>query len=552
MDKEQFYRKIIEKILSGDIKTRDELDLEKRKVSEELSLNRFIRSSDILKHAKPDERDALLKILQKKPSKTVSGVVVVAAMTQPSPCPHGKCRYCPGGPDINVPQSYTGKEPATRRAIRYFFDPFLQVTFRLAQLRDIGHPTDKVELIVMGGTLTAQDIDYQDWFVKECLRAMNEFETNHSLIGELGEAGFMKRFKGESKIFRYREDVQEANESSSVRCVGLTFEPRPDWARKPQIDWMLELGVTRVETGVQAPFDFVYGRVDRGHTVEDVAAATKEMKDSGLKVAYHMMPGILGYRPKLDLHGFRKIFTDSRFMPDMVKIYPCLVIKGTVYYDLWKNGIYEPMNTEEAVDLIVKATQMMPPWVRTMRIMRDIPSNLVEAGIKESNLGQLVDREMEKRGAVCSCIRCREVGHKAGKGIKPEEKDIKLVRRDYEANGGREIFLSFEDAERDVLIGFLRLRIPFRPFRPEIDDNTALVRELHVYGPMVEIGEKALENWQHRGYGKELLEEAERIAAEEFDKKRTLVTSGIGARNYYRKLGYDRCGAYMGKSFSAI
>jgi elongator complex protein 3 len=299
---------------------------------------------------------------------------------------------------------------------------------------------------------------------------------------------------------------------------------------------------------VQCPYDFVYGRVDRGHTVEDVAEATQQMKDSGLKVSYHMMPGILGKNPDLDLDGFKKIFNDQRFKPDMLKIYPCLVIKGTEYYDMWKKGEYAPLSTEEAVDLIVKVKQIMPPWVRTMRIMRDIPSNLVEAGIKSSNLGQLVDRELEKRKTRCKCIRCREVGHMLEKGLAPDEKNVKLKKRVYTASRGKEIFLSFEDVRKDILLGFLRLRMPSDPFRPEIDVKTALIRELHVYGPMVEIGERANEKWQHRGYGAELLAEAEKISNEEYDKVKVLVTSGIGAREYYAKHGYRRTGAYMGKS----
>lgn len=542
------YREIIEQILSGKISTRDELSDAKRRMSIEHKSDSFVRSSEILKHAKPEEREALLRILQKKPSKTLSGVAVVSAMTMPSPCPHGKCRYCPGGPDLDVPQSYTGKEPATRRAIRYMFDPFLQVSFRLAQLTDIGHPIDKVELIVMGGTLTAQDIDYQDWFVKECLRAMNEFSESYELIARLGEEGYIKRHIEGKKTFQYREGIQKANERSSVRCVGITFEPRPDWARKNQIDWMLELGVTRVETGVQCPFDFVYKRVNRGHTVADVACATQEMKDSGLKVSYHMMPGILGNRPDLDLDAFKRIFTDERFKPDMLKIYPCLIIKGTEYYDLWKKGEFEPITTQQAVDLIVKVKEIMPPWVRTMRVMRDIPSNLVEAGIKSSNLGQLVDREMEKRKIRCQCVRCREVGHMLEKGMIPEEKNIKLKKIEYAASGGKDFFLSYEDTKNGILLGFLRLRMPNQPFRTEIDEKTALVRELHIYGPMVEIGEKPEEKWQHRGYGKELLAEAEKISSEEYDKEKILVTSGIGAREYYKKQGYKRKGVYMGKS----
>ncbi len=546
----KMYREIIEKIKKGEIKNRDDLDKEKRKLSGELGRKSFIRNSEILRHARAGERQQILKILQKKPTRTLSGVAVVAAMTKPSPCPHGRCKYCPGGPKINVPQSYTGKEPATRRAIRYSYDPYLQVTFRLNQLSEIGHPVSKVDLIVMGGTLTAQCIDYQEFFVKECLRAMNDFTDNQGIIQENGEKKFIawhekKKTEGE---FHYLGDVQKKNERSTVRCVGITFEPRPDWAKKEEINRMLGFGVTRVEIGVQSPFDFIYYRVNRGHTVQDVMDATEQLKDSGLKVGYHMMPGILGYRPELDLRAFEKIFNDDRFRPDMLKIYPCIILKGTEYYEMWKAGKFRAITTEEAVDLIVKVKEMMPPWIRTMRIMRDIPSPLIEAGVKASNLGELVYRRMSEEGIKCRCIRCREVGRFISKGIKPEIDNIELVRRSYRASSGDEIFLSFEDTERDILVGFLRLRIPHKPFRPEIDEKTSLVRELHVYGPMVEVGEKPEYEWQHKGYGRDLLMEAERISGEEFDMKKISVTSGIGTRRYYQKFDYRKRGPYMQKT----
>lgn len=542
-------REIIEKILSGEIRSREELDSAKRKLCVKLERKTFIRNSEILKHAKPEEREKVLKILQKKPMRTLSGVAVVAAMTSPSKCPHGRCRYCPGGPDIAVPQSYTGKEPATRRAIRYGFDPYLQVTFRLAQLKDIGHPVSKVELIVMGGTLTAQCMDYQEWFVKRALEAMNDFRGNYRAMGEKGPEKFIQDYEKSEKKFQYLENVQKENESSSVRCIGITFEPRPDWAKKEQIDFMLKFGVTRVEIGVQNPSNEVYEKVNRGHTVHDVVEATQQLKDSGLKVGYHMMPGILGYNPELDIGAFEKILNDERFRPDMIKIYPCLVMKGTEYYEMWKKGEFRPLKTEEAVDLIVRVKSMLPKWVRTMRIQRDIPSPLIEAGVKASNLGQLVYREMDEQGIRCRCIRCGEVGHKLQEGTEPGMESIELLKEEYKASGGREIFLSFEDTGRDILIGFLRLRIPCKPFRPEITEKTALIRELHVYGPMVEVGEKPRFEWQHRGYGKELLAEAEKISIE-LGMERILATSGIGVRGYYRKFGYKRDGAYMGKRLS--
>ncbi len=543
------YRKIINKIIAGEIKTEAELNEEKRNLSSKLKLNKFIRNSDILKFAEASERSKL-RLLLKKPARTTSGVAVVAVMTKPSKCPHGKCRYCPGGPDISVPQSYTGKEPATRRAIMYEFDPYLQATARITQLKTIGHLVDKVELIVMGGTLTAQCLDYQEFVVKECLRAMNEFNENYEFIKKSGEEEFIKitRETRKNTQFRYLEDVQQDNETASVRCIGITFEPRPDWARCEQIDYMLSFGVTRIEMGVQNPYDFIYERINRGHRVSDVVSATQELKDSGIKVGYHMMPGILGNNPEQDLRAFNKIFTDSRFMPDMIKIYPLIIIKGTEYYDWWKKGEFEPMTTDEAVDLVVKIKGMLPKWVRTMRIMRDIPSNLVEAGIKHSNLGELVYNRMDELGVKCKCIRCREVGLFLKNGIEPKTDDIKLIRTDYDASGGKEIFLSFEDVKQDILIGFLRLRIPYKPHRPEIvNADAAIVRELHVYGPMVEIGEKPEYEFQHRGYGRELLKEAGRITKEEFNLNKILVISGIGAREYYRKFGYERDGVYMGK-----
>lgn len=548
MSSEIEFRWVIEKILSGGVSSQDELDEAKREVCQKLGLKGFIRNSEILKYAKSAERRRLLPLLQKKPVRTISGVAVVAAMTQPSRCPHGKCKYCPGGPDINVPQSYTGKEPATRRAIQYNFDPYLQTTFRLYQLRTIGHPIDKVELIVMGGTLTAQMLDYQEWFVKNCFKAMNDFNRSCRLIKKVGHETFVERYVNSKKVFEYMEDVQKRNENASVRCVGLTFEPRPDWCKQEQINFMLDFGVTRVEIGVQNPDDRIYKLVGRGHTVRDVVEATQQLKDSGLKVGYHMMPGILGHHPKKDFDAFKKIFSNQNFKPDMLKIYPCIVLKGTEYYDRWSSGEFTPLTTKQAVDLIVKVKKVMPPWVRTMRIMRDIPSNLVEAGIKASNLGQLVYRRMEEENIKCSCIRCREVGRFLLKGVEPDEDNVGLVRRDYKASNGDEVFLSFEDRKQDVLIGFLRLRIPYKPFRPEITPKTALVRELHVYGPLLELGEKPEFEWQHRGYGRELLVEAEKIARREFNMNKILVTSGVGVRSYYRKFGYNKIGVYMGKS----
>ncbi|MEA1994234.1 MAG: tRNA uridine(34) 5-carboxymethylaminomethyl modification radical SAM/GNAT enzyme Elp3 [Euryarchaeota archaeon] len=497
-------------------------DLQKIKMeaSKKFNLDRVVKNSEVLRFA---EDPQVKKILRKKPVRTLSGIAVVAVMTRPTECPHGRCTYCPRGED--APQSYTGEEPAALRARQYNFDPYDQTTARLGQLKRIGHPIDKIELIVMGGTFPSECLDYQEYFVKRCLDAMNSFyEENRSVI---------------------LEEAQKKNEKSKVRCIGITFETRPDWCKEPHISRMLDFGVTRVELGVQNIYDFIYRRVKRGHTVKDVVESTQLMKDSGLKINYHLMPGLPGSSIERDISAFKQIFTDERFKPDMVKFYPCLVIRGTELYEQWKRGEFEPYTTEDALEVITEVKKTMPKWVRTMRIQRDIPAKCIDAGVKRSNLGSLVYQELERQGAACRCIRCREAGLKQYReGIIPE--DIELLVESYKASERKEYFLSFEDVEKDVLIGFLRLRIPYKPFREEINKKTCLIRELHIYGQMLSLGEKKDEWWQHKNLGKRLLKKAEEIGREE-GMKRILVTSGVGVREYYRKFGYRGIGAYMGK-----
>lgn len=534
-------RYIIEEILEGKVKNRKDLQKLKLEVCRDFQLNKFPSNSSILKEATKDEGKKISPLLKKKPTRTLSGVAVVAVMCPPHHCPHGRCFYCPES-DI-APPSYTGEEPAALRARMFGFHPYRQVYNRLLQLGSIGHPLDKVELIIMGGTFPSQPLCFQEWFVTRCLQAMNDFgvEVNHQKVS---------RDVQELEVpvdFRYLEDVQVDNETSGVRCVGMTFETRPDFSKQEDVDRMLQMGVTRVELGVQTIYNFIYHRMERGHRVEDVVEANQILRDSGVKVAMHFMPGLLS-DPEMDLRIFRRVFSDERYVPDMLKIYPCLVTRGSQLYQMWEKGDYNPYSTEEAVDIIVKIKKMLPKWVRTMRIQRDIPAQLIEAGVKKSNLGELVYRKLEEEGAQCKCIRCREVGHQASRGIYPEQDRIKLMREEYDAVGGREIFLSAEDPKNDVLMGFLRLRMPsIAAHRPEIDIHTSLVRELHVYGPMIPLGEREDQAGQHRGYGEELLKEAEKIAQEEYQMKKITITSGIGVREYYRKFGYRKEGPYMSK-----
>ncbi len=424
---------------------------------------------------------------------------------------------------MGTPQSYVPDSPAVRRGLRFNFHPYDQVRARLLQYVAMGHRPSKVELIVMGGTFPAKPLDYQEWFVAQALEAMNKFPEPRR------------------PSWVYLEDAQLRNETAPVRCVGLTLETRPDWSRERHVDLFLHLGATRIELGVQTVYDEVLERVRRGHTVEDSIYATRVLKDAGYKVTYHVMLGLPGSDPDMDLEAFKRIYEDPDFRPDSVKIYPTVVVPSSELYEWWRRGLYEPYDEKTLIELIARIKAMTPPWVRIIRVQRDIPSHWVAAGPKSANLRELVWRYMRERGLRCRCIRCREVGRYAlWTGEVPRPEDARLVRREYEASGGLEIFLSFEDTSRDVLFGFLRLRIPSeRAHRWEVDSRTAIVRELHVYGPVVPVGEES-SWWQHRGFGSKLLAEAERIAREEFDARKILVISGVGVRRYYFARGYRR------------
>ncbi len=546
-------RIIIDDIVDGKITTRKELEVEKRQLCRDLKLTRFMSNADILEYAKPEEKEIVSGILRKKPTRTMSGVAIVAVMCHPHKCPHGRCFYCPES-DI-APPSYTGEEPAALRGRMYEYHPYVQCFNRLKQLKKIGHPIDKVELIIMGGTFPSRDLCYQEWFVSQCLKAMCDFglimenkPTNYDYDLDYEEIrsfekGILKTYPPNGYVLI--DDVQRVNESSKVRCVGMTFETRPDYCKKEHINRMLDFGVTRVELGVQTLSDELYEKIQRGHTLSDVVEANQLLRDSAIKVAMHMMPGLFSNQSQ-DLKMFKRLFSDDDFKPDMLKIYPCLVTKGSELYDLWKEGGYEPYNDDEAVELITKVKAILPKWVRTMRIQRDIPSTLIEAGVKKSNLGELVYNNLEKEHINCQCIRCREIGHKKTSREYTLD-DFELFSENYSSCNGQEHFLSIEDINEESIAGFLRLRLPSKDhFREEITDTTALIRELHVYGNMIKIGGKNPKIGQHTGFGERLLKEAENIAIDN-GKDEIAIISGIGTRNYYRKFGYEKVGPYMMK-----
>lgn len=514
---QRFYVDIIDLILSRRAE-KSHIEFIKSSLAKQHGLSKIPKNADISKWAesrlKKDDMKYLREFLQTKPVRSGSGVSVIAVMAL-ADCP-GKCIYCPRGE--NAPQSYTGVEPATMRARRVKFDPYAQVKNRIWQLELTGHITDKCELIIMGGTFPALRKKFQENFIKRCFDALNEK-------------------KGKSLLA-----AQKINENAKHRCIGITIETRPDYCLERHIIQMLKMGTTRVEIGVQSTDNMILKKVCRGHTVNDVYEATQLLKDFGLKVCYHMMPGLTGISGKIDMASeksqFDNIFHNSNFKPDLLKIYPTLVIPNTRLHSLWKSGKFKPLSKNQAKSILFHIKDIVPKWVRIQRMQRDISWEKIEAGPDTTNIRQLIQQEMNSVGDICKCIRCREVGHS---NIIPEK--ITVGKMEYSASGGREIFISFEDFDKGILIGYLRLRFPSKTFIKELE-GCSLVRELHVYGQETSLGKRENEKWQHRGYGKALLKEAEKISKENgFDK--ISVTSGVGARAYYRKLGYKLKGFHM-------
>lgn len=474
-------------------------DIEKRKteLSKKHGLGSIPKNAKIISVLKglrlsKDKKNKVTSMLRTKPTRTDSGVANIAIMWS-GEC-DGSCIYCP---HVNgIPKSYTGREPATMRAQRNEFDPERQINNRIAQLRAIGHNTDKCELIIMGGNFLIAPKNERDKFVRACVKA---FEENNSNI------------------------------------VGLTFETRPDSCNDDNVKWMLDVGCTRVELGCQSTDDEVLEKVHRGHNNDVTKAAIKRLKNAGLKVCLHWMPGLTGVLGKVDIEkeiaDFSKLFLPD-YSPDELKIYPTLVIPGTKLYEMWRKDLIDVITTEQTIDLLMKLKMMVPEYIRIKRIMRDIPEQIVEQGPSTTNLRQLVQEKMASNGTKCQCIRCREI-----QDDKVDDSKVKMYKIEYTASGGKEIFLQFITSERRI-IGFLRLRLA--------DGEIAMVRELHVYGPMAPIGEHDDETHQHKNYGRRLLVEAENLA-KHAGYLSMQITSGIGVRDYYKKFGYTLKGNYMVK-----
>ncbi|MBU0649156.1 tRNA uridine(34) 5-carboxymethylaminomethyl modification radical SAM/GNAT enzyme Elp3 [Patescibacteria group bacterium] len=483
---------------------------------------------NLIKSKKIKPSKELEAVLVRRGIRSLSGIAPVTVLTKPFPCP-GKCVYCPD--EATMPKSYLSNEPAATRALYLKFSPFNQVERRLMALYDNGHPVDKVELIVKGGTWSSYPVSYQKWFIKRCFDAANAFGAENKKSKNLTQA-------------------QKINQRAKCRIIGLTLETRPDCVTPEEARRMRELGATRVELGVQTLDHDVLETVRRGHYTDWIAYATHLLKDAGFKVDYHMMPGLPGSTPKKDVQVFKQLFEDSRYRPDMIKIYPCVLLPNSELYEWWKRGKYRPWLEKTLINTLIKIKSLIPRYVRVSRLVRDFPTSPMSVRAPRSNLRQIIWRAMKKQGKTCQCLRCREVGHNPDVDIlkiKP-----KLFIEKYKASGGQEYFISFEDAKRKIVFAFLRLRIPSTTNQeiihalPEIQ-GCALLRELHVYGQLMSLGKTSRQAPQHQGLGKKLLKQAEKIAKQNGFKKMAVI-SGVGVREYYKNHGYRLKKTYMVKS----
>jgi len=591
----------VKELLKLNIKSKDDLMRAKRKIAKKFGI-KILRNSEILKAYKemvaegeiPESR-LQERILRKRAIRTLSGVAPVAVLTKPYPCP-GQCAYCPS--EANVPKSYLSNEPAVMRAIRCHYHPYEQVQQRLRALEANGHEPTKIELIVIGGTWSVLPDKYKYWFITNCFKAANDyggvksctfvfsklkaenidkvserFKTtpNPSLLKEgrqidqnknvlASSPPQLRRGQGwwcsdqaachlsistkvnlkELKQLLIKE--QRKNEKAKYKIVGLTLETRPDYLNEKELWQMRELGCTRVEIGVQIIDDKILKLNKRGHGVAEVVEATKLLKNFAFKVTYHLMQGLPGSNPKKDFKLFKQLFIDECFQPDQIKFYPTVVTKGSLLYKWWQQGKYKPYSDKILRKLVADCKRVVPSYVRIIRLIRDIPKESIVAGNIITNLRQIV----QDYGVDCQCIRCREAKEK-----QLTTDNLRLTTIKYKASGGDEYFIQFTNKDGKVLYGFCRLRLP-RDTKCPIGhlvsmQNAALIRELHVYGELVSIGAKS--KVQHKGLGKRLIKQAETIAQQNGFTKVALI-SGVGACDYYRKLGYRLKNTYMVKNLT--
>ncbi len=466
------------------------------------------------------EDETFLRKIRMKPSRTLSGVTTVTVLTKPHICP-GQCIFCPD--DERMPKSYLPDEPGAARAFQNAFDPYMQVKSRLDAYYAVGHPTDKIELLILGGTWSAYPRDYQEWFIKRCFDAMNEEES--AILAE----------------------AHHKNQNAKHRNVGLVIETRPDQIDPHEIRWLRQMGVTKVQLGAQSLDDRILALNQRGHTPADTLNATALLRAAGFKIVLHWMPNLLGADPQSDRVDFARLWQSATdglgYCPDELKIYPTQLLEETALYDIWKKGQYQPYSTDTLIDLIAEIKPSVPEYCRINRVIRDIPSNHVVEGNKRTSLRQDISEVVKERGSVCRCIRCREVRHQ-----KVNVDELAFEDFVYHPAHSEEHFLSYVTSD-DKLAGYLRLSFPTenapKTGMPDLD-GAAIIREVHVYGQSVPVGEEQSGAAQHIGLGTELLQIAERLAAKN-GYKRMAVIAAIGTREYYSGRGFENSEHYMVK-----
>lgn len=548
------------------------------------SKSELIRGYRALRPGSAGERTFVDRV-RMKPVRTRSGVAPVTVLTKPFPCP-GRCIFCPS--DVRMPKSYLSSEPGAQRAAEHQFDPYRQTLSRLRSFRHTGHPIDKVELIVLGGTWSSYPEGYQVWFILRCLQAMNEFvdgssgpvadplltfdpvvdyrQLEETVRGAEVDSSDAAAGRGYNQVVsdwtaahprataEAREqhagwadllEVQRENETSSVRCVGLSLETRPDRLDAAEAMRMRRLGATKVQIGVQSMDDDVLALNGRGHDTARSRRAVRLLRQAGFKIQAHWMPNLHGSTPAKDREDFDRLFSDPDMRPDELKVYPCSLIESAELMAYYRRGEWRPYEGDELLDVLVHSLGAAPRYCRLTRVIRDIPGTDIVTGNRTTNLRQVAEAEASVRGVRCRDIRAREVG---GRPVDPRR--LRLRRTDYEASGGREIFLEFVTAE-DRIAGFLRLRLPAPTGSgalpiPELADE-AIIREVHVYGAVVGLGDREKGRSQHVGLGRRLIAEALDVAAGA-GFSQVAVISSVGTREYYRRLGFEDGELYQHRS----
>lgn len=535
---------LIEKIIISALKTRPTTDAElnalKRAAAADFIGNRNLPNKtellrvyhSLLKNKSIAPSKDLEHLLKRRAVRSLSGVAIVTSLIKPFPCP-GQCVYCPL--DERMPKSYLAEEPAAMRALLLEFNPYTQMQKRLEALEDNGHPTEKIEFIVKGGTWNSYPLAYQYWFILKSFEAANETGNKLPAAGsKLTENSPLAELRPALKR------AQKKNETAKHRLIGLTLETRPDCISERTMWQMREMGCTRLEIGVQHTDDAILKHTKRGHDLAMAKTATTLLKNFGFKTDFHLMPQLPGATPAADLAMLREVFNNPELRPDMIKIYPCTVVKGSELFDWFKQGKYQAYPVEELIRILKQFKTEIPGWCRISRLIRDIPGQYIEEGNTITNLREVLQRQLATDGKKCQCLRCREVGHVNLETI--EDLTPILFINEYEASGGTEYFLSFEDKTRSVVFAFCRLRI--------CNNGAALfpafIRELHTYGELIRIGKIKFGSTQHTGLGKILMREAEKIVKKN-NLKKLAVISGVGVRAYYRRLGYRLERTYLTK-----